>query len=431
MVDSTPASAKRRRINFETQKAFEVLVGSDDEQKSYTILEDLVVHRSSFLKSARSSAWTSGAKAVDLTDEDTTVFEDYLHCVDSGEVDVASCENGSPDYSHLIRVYILADKLGDLAAANLCIDHLVAMCHAASELPSLEDIRIAYCNTTAGSKLRSLIIDWHVHEWEGVPPPDEPDFGLFPPDMICDVLREALQIKNASSTRRVQDVLSIKAKDRPKIEYTSTFAVVIGTTPSKKTYTLPSKTFSERSGFLKAALSSRWRDGDTPIEMNDMKPATFEDYIHCVTYDEVDIECTRESDSMPWSQLIDLYVLTDRMMDPQTANLVMDHIIKLSVSADEMLPGSDMRQLYQKTAPGSPLRKLALEWALHEWQEEEEEDDKPGPLPLEMLTELFREYRRLKKGNGKKNIEKVLFVRADRRQKCYFHQHNDDHPKCK
>ncbi|OQO14486.1 hypothetical protein B0A48_01364 [Cryoendolithus antarcticus] len=124
MAESTSPSAKRRRIDYE--KAFKVKIGNGDHQKILTIYDDFVVHRSTFFKSARSSAWFDEATPVDLTDEEPDIFATYMHCVQFEEVDVPNTPCGLPDFATLFKLYVFADKMGDLRAANAFMDRLIS-----------------------------------------------------------------------------------------------------------------------------------------------------------------------------------------------------------------------------------------------------------------------------------------------------------------
>ncbi|OQO14485.1 hypothetical protein B0A48_01363 [Cryoendolithus antarcticus] len=218
---------------------------------------------------------------------------------------------------------------------------------------------------------------------------------------------------------------------RPRIEFADLFVVNVG--EASKPYRLPTKTFTMRSNFFKAALSSKWRTEDSAIDLKDVQIDHFETYVHCVICDEVDLIATPDTEAKTLAKLVDLYVLSDRMLDPETTNLVMDNLVR-TVGESDYLPSDDLlSRIYRLATSGSPLRKLAVDWALHEWNEQPNDGKPEDNLPSELLTDLFREFRRLKNGNqnGKRTVDKVFALRADKRQKCCYHQHPEDSPKCK
>lgn len=56
-----------------------MLVGKGPHQKRFTVYQDLLVQRSDFFKTARSSRWTEPDKPTTLGDHDPEVFSTYLH----------------------------------------------------------------------------------------------------------------------------------------------------------------------------------------------------------------------------------------------------------------------------------------------------------------------------------------------------------------
>ncbi|KAK6438858.1 hypothetical protein LTR95_004942 [Oleoguttula sp. CCFEE 5521] len=219
---------------------------------------------------------------------------------------------------------------------------------------------------------------------------------------------------------------------RPRIDFADTFIVKVGEPPNSKSYTLPTKILAARSNFFKAALSSTWRNEDLPIELKDVKIEDFETYMHCVTCDVVDLVMDPKFSQRHWRTLTDLHILADRMLDSQTNNLVMDTLLH-SVGASPSLPNDEtMCKIYEATVVGSPLRKIAVDWALHELDQQSNQPP-TDDLPREMLQDIFCEYRRLKSvdGNGTRIVNTVFWVDAVDRPKCYYHQHDKGHPKCK
>lgn len=144
---------------------FDVLVGSDPDQKMFTVQRDLLVSRSKFFDTVRSNRWTtrtqSSLKPVDLSEEDPDMFEAYLYCVYFDEVTpVARNEDGAYHYDSLIELHTLADM--DFTTADLVIDKIISFVHERLMPPDLEDIRLVYDTTVEGSPLRRLFVDYRV-----------------------------------------------------------------------------------------------------------------------------------------------------------------------------------------------------------------------------------------------------------------------------
>ncbi|KAK6438859.1 hypothetical protein LTR95_004943 [Oleoguttula sp. CCFEE 5521] len=208
-------------LEIDYEKAFKVTVGSGSDQKTLTIHDDLVIHRSTFFKSARSSAWTDGATPVDLTDEKRSVFETYMHCVQYDEIDAQFRQDGFSHFTELCDLYALADKLGDLLACNLTMDKIIdGSKPEAFKLPNQNTIAFAYDHTVHGSPLRRVIAVWHLHEWSGkIDGETENPFDKFPAALWQDMVREYWTLKQSGKTKKVIEVFCQKPRDRPKCHY--------------------------------------------------------------------------------------------------------------------------------------------------------------------------------------------------------------------
>jgi hypothetical protein len=62
--------------------------------------------------------------------------------------------------------------------------------------------------------------------------------------------------------------------------------------------------------------------------------------------------------------LIDLYLLADKLIDPITANLAMDELIRVIEKRDDHLSDKLIRFAYESTTAASPLRKLLRNFSI-------------------------------------------------------------------
>ena len=128
---------------YDFTQTFDVLVGP--EKKRFTVYHDMMTDRSGFFKAARSSRWTDDPRTpTDLTDHDPEDFANYLQlvygggCIPPDEELTQYVKDGTPEarssaayrlyndhYEALFKLYILADKLEDLKAANLVMDEIL------------------------------------------------------------------------------------------------------------------------------------------------------------------------------------------------------------------------------------------------------------------------------------------------------------------
>lgn len=185
MGDGTPP-AKRPRYNVKYHDVyitfltfnrlsfsgtFDVLVGPADKQKCFTLRHDVFVPRAEFFRAGRSSQWCKDTKQpTKLEYDDPEVFQNYLHCVYSGDIPALTCGEDSSKEEHdehfnaLVRLYVLADTFGDLGIANLVIDAIYHHSCEIGKLPLPSFITHAYENTVPRSPLRAMIRDFIVHK---------------------------------------------------------------------------------------------------------------------------------------------------------------------------------------------------------------------------------------------------------------------------
>jgi hypothetical protein len=180
--------------------------------------------------------------------------------------------------------------------------------------------------------------------------------------------------------------------------------------------------FARRSKFLKAASSDRWTSGE-PVDLTEHEPEVFASYMKCVYYGSVTVpELPGHVADNPFKGLITLYLLADKLNDAITANLVADEIIHMSEELDKIPNSVCVNLAFQSTVIGSPLRKLCRDYYAHEATVGVLEDIEGGSFPSRFVKHVLLECERLAKTSGK--------VKCVNREKCYYHQHDHEHPKC-
>ena len=121
--------------------------------------------------------------------------------------------------------------------------------------------------------------------------------------------------------------------------------------------------------------------------------------------------------------LIKLYILADKLIDPYTANVVIDTLIRhvhLSSVSDSLF----INIVYKYTPTGSPLRTLFRDWHIHELEycEYQAQFDAIQDLPVEFLKDFLVETGRICKGNENRRIAHVLRSKAIGRPIGHYHQ---------
>lgn len=134
------------------------------------------------------------------------------------------------------------------------------------------------------------------------------------------------------------------------------------------------------------------------------------------------------SDKDSLAALIVLYLLADKLNDVPTTNLVMDEIIMLSGEVPN-LPCSDSVTLaYNSTGARSPLCKLCRDYYVNEAKRAHLGRIHQGRFPFQFLQDVVLEFASLATGDGPD--DQRTYVNCVDREKCYYHQHDDQHPRC-
>jgi hypothetical protein len=128
-----------------------------------------------------------------------------------------------------------------------------------------------------------------------------------------------------------------------RYDLTSTFDVKV----KAKIFTLHTTVFTERSEFLRAARKPEWLDNNpnNPVDLEDEDAEVFSTYVNCVYFGPEAPEHYADS-IMPLSELtstenevrmveglqtlIEVYILSDKMQDLVTTNMVIDEVIRFS-----------------------------------------------------------------------------------------------------
>ena len=216
--------------------------------------------------------------------------------------------------------------------------------------------------------------------------------------------------------------------DSSRLDFKETFQVLTGQHPNQQCFTVHREFFTQRSKFLEAASSSRWKCGTgKPVDLTEHEPEVFASYMQCVYLGSVTVpDLPVYTEDRPLERLITLYLLSDTLNDTTTSNLVMDEIIRMSEELRHIPYPPCVDLAYRSTVAGSPLRKLCRDYYIHEAQDDALEEIYEGLLPFEFLKDVIQEFRRLAD-------QGALYYgrrRSINMEKCHYHLHDDEHPRC-
>lgn len=117
-------------------------------------------------------------------------------------------------------------------------------------------------------------------------------------------------------------------------------------------------------------------------------------------------------------KIVDLYILVDYLANTIVRNLAIDewksatHALKFGPSI------SEVKVVYEKTPPKCMLRKLMVDWSVAGVQSEWITNNGTN-LPAEFLADVFAEWTRLR---GEKEWPQAPYER----EKCYYHEHDEE-----
>jgi hypothetical protein len=159
-------------------------------------------------------------------DDDPEIFANYMRCVYLGDFEPLLkgknwSEEESQDHFHaLTKLFVLADKVGDLLTANLITDEIVAYSDQASLIPDGVVIDLAYSSTVSTSPLRALMRDYFVFEADEIHV-DEDIQSKHHTEFFRDIITEYMKVKkrNVESATTVKSALDMAVSDIAKCKY--------------------------------------------------------------------------------------------------------------------------------------------------------------------------------------------------------------------
>ncbi|KAK4579965.1 hypothetical protein LTR86_000167 [Recurvomyces mirabilis] len=199
--------------------------------------------------------------------------------------------------------------------------------------------------------------------------------------------------------------------------------IVVGSKNSH--FTVNNALIVSRSTFFKTATSKRWADGRPKhITLADDNPDQFRDYLQVLRDNALDPQ-------QHWTfvQTGLIYVLADKLGDSRTTNICIDFIIK-DLEIDDAVPGDQfINFVYEHTLPGSKLRKLCVDYYIHE-ANTVGMDREPERLPARFWHDIVVESHELRNNHGLGYVDDIFRDRVVERDGCTYHQHDETHPTC-
>ena len=204
-----------RRLDF--SEHIKVFVGA--QKKSFVVHKDVITRRSPFFKSACAKCWAKNAECpkINLPEDDPTIFGVFLQCIYQN---VVPTELAQETFELMAKVYVFADKVGDLTTANLIIDEFTRLSDKIQEIPGLDTIAVVFQRTSENAPLRRLIVDFCIREapisWLSEL---SACFEALPPSFFAAFMPEYGVVKASSRQKTVKDAFCFTITDREKCHY--------------------------------------------------------------------------------------------------------------------------------------------------------------------------------------------------------------------
>lgn len=238
-----------------------------------------------------------------------------------------------------------------------------------------------------------------------------------------------------------------------RYDLTDTFEVTVGIAPSYKSFTVYTEVLIKRSYFFRAARSPPWlKDPTKPTKLIDTKPELFSLYLNCLffginslqQYDDASdskvISSTgkqlasdrRDLASDRFELLIELYVLAEELIDPRTANEVVDEFIRFSDDSQRFPEEHHIVKAYELTGKEDPLRKLMRDYFVYEEGYEMSDRPQSQPMPQDFYRDVAEEFWHVKEHHfpDQYNVFDSKVNVLLKENPCRYHQHNENHPWC-
>ncbi|KAK0870434.1 hypothetical protein LTS02_002463 [Friedmanniomyces endolithicus] len=190
--EKTERPTKQARMSSLTfTQTVEVIVC--DTKTKFFIHPSIIAARSPFFDAAV-TRWKKAGEPITLADDDPEIFDYDLSLLYAGSFQSlrAEVDDDDVDIASLFKLYILADKLGDLTNANGVIDRLYGVLW--ESVPTLHKVLPAWRSTPPGSPLRRLLVDAFTRQADPEALSKQLEHASIPKDLVVAIAQRAVGI---------------------------------------------------------------------------------------------------------------------------------------------------------------------------------------------------------------------------------------------
>ena len=164
-------------------KVLTIMINEEPPERTATFIvdESVMTKRSKYFKAACRDEWKEAtSRTIKIPEVDTDAFCAYLHWVHleqvaiSTQYDVEACSSDDAPLvlDELIRLWLLADRLGDAQLCDCVIDTMLDVADSVdismdwTEAIPAEMLDLIYAATSEGRSLRRLVVDIYAGDLE-------------------------------------------------------------------------------------------------------------------------------------------------------------------------------------------------------------------------------------------------------------------------
>ena len=135
---------------------------------------------------------------------------------------------------------------------------------------------------------------------------------------------------------------------------------------------------------------------------------------------------------MGMALFIDLYILSDKLLDHISANSVIDKLVGFANRQSWTINSGLLAHIYASTTDGSPLRKLGRDWYIHDASHSWATDlsqEQWAMLPTDFTRDVIVETTRRQAAHPEEQIQRVSSDHPSSRKPGFYHRKVGEKPK--
>ena len=182
-------------------------------------------------------------------------------------------------------------------------------------------------------------------------------------------------------------------------DFSEYITVNVGDGDTQRAFQVAKAPICRRSDYIKTAVSNTWTarlgipSKAKVVDLSDEDPDVFQTYVQCIMENNIavpnlDIEHPgREQSDCVFVSLFALYVLVDKLGDPESMNLVIDAVARYSLASHRVPDCEAVTYAFEYSVKTSPLRRLIADIFHLGYDQEGTKENRLDGMPNEFLVQ--------------------------------------------